>query len=76
MAAPSVVTIQPQYGIAVPAASRSMWQTGLMDCCTDCSVCECLRRSGLSAVGSDVLRPVPRPLGALFSPLPLGSVVR
>jgi len=75
MAVPSVVTIQPQYGMAVPAASRNMWQTGLMDCCTDCSVCECLRWSCLSAVGSDVLWSVPCPLGTLFLPLPLGLVV-
>lgn len=42
MAAPTVVTIQPQYGGAMSSVSRCTWQTGLMDCCTDCSVCECL----------------------------------
>ncbi|KAM6402395.1 placenta-specific gene 8 protein isoform 1-T1 [Pluvialis apricaria] len=41
MATPSVVTIQPQYVMAVPTVSRNMWQTGLMDCCTDCGVCCC-----------------------------------
>lgn len=75
MATPSVVTIQPQYAITVPTVSRNIWQTGLMDCCTDCGVCECLGWSPLSAICSDVLWLVPRPLGTLFSPLPLGSVV-
>uniref|UniRef100_A0A8C0BIC3 Placenta associated 8 n=1 Tax=Buteo japonicus TaxID=224669 RepID=A0A8C0BIC3_9AVES len=41
MATPSVVTVQPQFGMAVPVVSSSMWQTGLMDCCSDCSVCCC-----------------------------------
>lgn len=76
MAVPSVVTVQPQYNMVVPAVSRSMWQTGLMDCCTDCSVCECLGQSRLSAVSSDVLWSVPHPLGTVSSPLWLGSVVR
>ncbi|XP_027580885.1 placenta-specific gene 8 protein-like isoform X2 [Pipra filicauda] len=39
MASQTIVTIQPQYGR--PAASRCIWQTGLMDCCSDCSVCCC-----------------------------------
>lgn len=42
MAAPTVVTIQPQFGGATSSVSRCIWQTGLMDCCTDCGVCECL----------------------------------
>ncbi|XP_032043176.1 placenta-specific gene 8 protein-like [Aythya fuligula] len=41
MAAPTVVTLQPQYVVAGPNVSRAMWQTGLMDCCTDCGVCCC-----------------------------------
>ncbi|XP_017675566.1 PREDICTED: placenta-specific gene 8 protein [Lepidothrix coronata] len=39
MASQTIVTIQPQYGM--PAASRCIWQTGLMDCCSDCGVCCC-----------------------------------
>ncbi|XP_074677617.1 placenta-specific gene 8 protein-like isoform X4 [Strix aluco] len=39
MAVTTVVTVQPQHGMA--AASRNMWQTGLMDCCSDCGVCCC-----------------------------------
>ncbi|XP_067413449.1 placenta-specific gene 8 protein [Emydura macquarii macquarii] len=34
-----VVFLQPQF--SVPAAQNSAWQTGLMDCCTDCGVCLC-----------------------------------
>lgn len=75
MAVPPVVTVQPQYAMVVPSVSRSMWQTGLMDCCTDCSVCECLGWSRLSAVGSDVLWSVPPYVRTLPLPLPLGSVV-
>ncbi|XP_048161214.1 placenta-specific gene 8 protein-like isoform X1 [Corvus hawaiiensis] len=41
MAAPTVVTIQPQFGGAMSSVSRCMWQTSLMDCCTDCGVCCC-----------------------------------
>ncbi|XP_068868880.1 placenta-specific gene 8 protein-like isoform X1 [Aphelocoma coerulescens] len=41
MAAPTVVTIQPQFGGAVSSVSRCTWQTSLMDCCTDCGVCCC-----------------------------------
>ncbi|KAM9193164.1 placenta-specific gene 8 protein-like [Mergus octosetaceus] len=41
MAAPTVVTLQPQYVVTGPNVSRAMWQTGLMDCCTDCGVCCC-----------------------------------
>ncbi|XP_026712596.1 placenta-specific gene 8 protein-like [Athene cunicularia] len=39
MAVTTVVTVQPQGGVA--SASRNMWQTGLMDCCSDCGVCCC-----------------------------------
>lgn len=66
MATPSVVTIQPQFGMAVPVVSSSMWQTGLMDCCSDCSVCECLGWSRVSAVSSDMLRSIPCPLWDTF----------
>ncbi|XP_018782489.1 placenta-specific gene 8 protein isoform X1 [Serinus canaria] len=41
MAVPAVVTIQPQYGGAMSSVSRCTWQTGLMDCCSDCGVCCC-----------------------------------
>ncbi|KAM3671946.1 placenta-specific gene 8 protein-like isoform X1 [Ammospiza nelsoni] len=41
MAAPTVVTIQPQFGGAMSSVSRCTWQTGLMDCCSDCGVCCC-----------------------------------
>ncbi|XP_005044777.1 PREDICTED: placenta-specific gene 8 protein-like isoform X3 [Ficedula albicollis] len=41
MAAQTVVTIQPQYGGPVSSVSRCTWQTGLMDCCSDCGVCCC-----------------------------------
>lgn len=51
MAAPTVVTLQPQYVVAGPNMSRAMWQTGLMDCCTDCGVCECRRGQGPLAGG-------------------------
>ncbi|KAL9852553.1 placenta-specific gene 8 protein isoform 3-T3 [Geothlypis trichas] len=38
---PTVVTIQPQFGAAMSPVSRCTWQTGLMDCCSDCGVCCC-----------------------------------
>ncbi|XP_068797579.1 placenta-specific gene 8 protein isoform X6 [Struthio camelus] len=41
MASLPVVTTQPQYGVPVSSISRNTWQTGLMDCCTDCGVCLC-----------------------------------
>ncbi|XP_025947439.1 placenta-specific gene 8 protein-like isoform X2 [Apteryx rowi] len=41
MASPPVVTTQPQYSMPVSSISINMWQTGLMDCCTDCGVCFC-----------------------------------
>uniref|UniRef100_A0A8C3M8Y7 Placenta associated 8 n=1 Tax=Geospiza parvula TaxID=87175 RepID=A0A8C3M8Y7_GEOPR len=41
MAVPTVVTIQPQFGGAMSSVSRCTWQTGLMDCCSDCGVCCC-----------------------------------
>lgn len=40
MAVPTVVTLQPQ-AVAVVTNAKPMWQTGLMDCCTDWSVCCC-----------------------------------
>ncbi|XP_068536716.1 placenta-specific gene 8 protein isoform X1 [Anas acuta] len=39
MASRHVVTTQP-WGSA-PAPQRSEWQTGLLDCCSDCGVCIC-----------------------------------
>ncbi|OXB55235.1 hypothetical protein ASZ78_001069 [Callipepla squamata] len=36
MSIPTVVTLQPQ---AVAVATKPKWQTGLMDCFTDWSVC-------------------------------------
>ncbi|XP_062431114.1 placenta-specific gene 8 protein-like isoform X2 [Rhea pennata] len=41
MATIPVVTTQPQYVVPVSSVSRNTWQTGLMDCCTDCGVCLC-----------------------------------
>ncbi|KAL2304761.1 hypothetical protein Nmel_006716 [Mimus melanotis] len=38
MASQPVVTVQPQFSVAQQPAH---WQTGLMDCCTDCGVCLC-----------------------------------
>ncbi|XP_059578224.1 placenta-specific gene 8 protein [Alligator mississippiensis] len=40
MANSHAVTIQPQFTV-VTSTSRSNWQTGLLDCCSDCSVCLC-----------------------------------
>lgn len=63
MAAPTVVTIQPQFGGATSSVSRCIWQTGLMDCCTDCGVCECL--------GHAFLAPAARLGGATVQPCSL-----
>ncbi|XP_027637023.2 placenta-specific gene 8 protein-like isoform X1 [Falco peregrinus] len=38
MASHHVVTVQPQILVA-PQAGK--WQTGLLDCCSDCGVCIC-----------------------------------
>ncbi|NWU34094.1 PLAC8 protein, partial [Hylia prasina] len=38
MASQSVITVQPQFTVA---QQRGEWQTGLMDCCSDCCVCLC-----------------------------------
>ncbi|XP_025900455.1 placenta-specific gene 8 protein-like isoform X1 [Nothoprocta perdicaria] len=35
-----VITTQPQYDM-ISTMPRNKWQTGLMDCCTDCGVCLC-----------------------------------
>uniref|UniRef100_A0A669PU06 Placenta associated 8 n=1 Tax=Phasianus colchicus TaxID=9054 RepID=A0A669PU06_PHACC len=40
MAVPTVVTLQPQ-AVAMATNAKPMWQTGLMDCFTDWSVCCC-----------------------------------
>ncbi|XP_042668615.1 placenta-specific gene 8 protein isoform X3 [Centrocercus urophasianus] len=40
MAVPTVVTLQPQ-AMARTTSASPMWQTGLMDCFTDWSVCCC-----------------------------------
>ncbi|XP_065261682.1 placenta-specific gene 8 protein [Emys orbicularis] len=39
MASPSVIIVQPQLTVA--NAPSNAWQTGLMDCCSDCGVCLC-----------------------------------
>ncbi|XP_013046110.2 placenta-specific gene 8 protein-like isoform X2 [Anser cygnoides] len=39
MASHHVVTTQPLGSMAAP--QRNDWQTGLMDCCSDCGVCIC-----------------------------------
>ncbi|XP_035181754.1 placenta-specific gene 8 protein-like [Oxyura jamaicensis] len=39
MASRHVVTTQPWGSAAAP--QRSEWQTGLLDCCSDCGVCIC-----------------------------------
>ncbi|NXO76188.1 PLAC8 protein, partial [Sitta europaea] len=36
MASQTVVTVQPQFSTA-----QQQWQTGVMDCCSDCGVCLC-----------------------------------
>ncbi|XP_062458760.1 placenta-specific gene 8 protein-like isoform X1 [Pezoporus occidentalis] len=38
MASQQVITVQPQCSMA-PRAGE--WQSGLMDCCSDCNVCLC-----------------------------------
>ncbi|KAF4805017.1 ATP-binding cassette sub-family G member 2 [Turdus rufiventris] len=38
MAAQPVITVQPQFSVA---QQPGHWQTGLMDCCSDCGVCLC-----------------------------------
>ncbi|XP_048797769.1 placenta-specific gene 8 protein-like [Lagopus muta] len=40
MAVPTVVTLQPQ-AMARTTSASPIWQTGLMDCFTDWSVCCC-----------------------------------
>ncbi|NXC99510.1 PLAC8 protein, partial [Certhia brachydactyla] len=34
----TVITIQPQFSAA---QQPGQWKTGLLDCCSDCSVCLC-----------------------------------
>ncbi|NXS85567.1 PLAC8 protein, partial [Erpornis zantholeuca] len=38
MASQGVITVQPQFSVA---QQPGHWQTGLMDCCSDCGVCLC-----------------------------------
>ncbi|NXS13229.1 PLAC8 protein, partial [Neodrepanis coruscans] len=38
MASPTVIVTQPQFAVV---QQPSEWQTGLLDCCSDCSVCLC-----------------------------------
>ncbi|NWI93761.1 PLAC8 protein, partial [Pitta sordida] len=38
MAYPNVIVTQPQFSVA---QQKGEWQTGLMDCCSDCGVCLC-----------------------------------
>ncbi|NXX65885.1 PLAC8 protein, partial [Spizella passerina] len=38
MASQTVITVQPQFS-AVQQPGE--WQTGLLDCCSDCGVCLC-----------------------------------
>ncbi|XP_057225211.1 placenta-specific gene 8 protein-like [Malurus melanocephalus] len=38
MASQPVITVQPQFTVA---PQQGQWQTGLMDCCSDCGVCLC-----------------------------------
>ncbi|NXC07760.1 PLAC8 protein, partial [Orthonyx spaldingii] len=38
MASQTVITVQPQFSVAQQPGE---WQTGLMDCCSDCGVCLC-----------------------------------
>ncbi|XP_051470872.1 placenta-specific gene 8 protein-like [Apus apus] len=38
MASHHVITVQPQFSTAPPVGQ---WQTGLMDCCSDCGICLC-----------------------------------
>uniref|UniRef100_A0A674I8K1 Placenta associated 8 n=1 Tax=Terrapene triunguis TaxID=2587831 RepID=A0A674I8K1_9SAUR len=39
MNAQPVVFVQPQFSVATTQSNA--WQTGLMDCCSDCGVCLC-----------------------------------
>ncbi|NWI53399.1 PLAC8 protein, partial [Calyptomena viridis] len=38
MASPNVIVTQPQFTMVQQPGE---WQTGLMDCCSDCGVCLC-----------------------------------
>ncbi|NXI79365.1 PLAC8 protein, partial [Rhipidura dahli] len=38
MASQNVITAQPQFSAV---QQRGEWQTGLLDCCSDCGVCLC-----------------------------------
>ncbi|NXK66905.1 PLAC8 protein, partial [Sylvietta virens] len=38
MASQTVITVQPQFSVAQQPGE---WQTGLLDCCSDCGVCLC-----------------------------------
>ncbi|XP_009873356.1 PREDICTED: placenta-specific gene 8 protein-like [Apaloderma vittatum] len=35
---PQVITVQPQF---LTTQQAGEWQTGLLDCCSDCGVCIC-----------------------------------
>ncbi|XP_057880923.1 placenta-specific gene 8 protein-like [Melospiza georgiana] len=39
MASQTVITVQPQFSAAQQPVGE--WQTGLLDCCSDCGVCLC-----------------------------------
>ncbi|NWW32648.1 PLAC8 protein, partial [Panurus biarmicus] len=38
MASQTVITVQPQF---LATRQSGEWQTGLLDCCSDCGVCIC-----------------------------------
>ncbi|NWV52929.1 PLAC8 protein, partial [Daphoenositta chrysoptera] len=38
MASQNVITVQPQFSAV---QQQGEWQTGLLDCCSDCGVCLC-----------------------------------
>ncbi|NXO21102.1 PLAC8 protein, partial [Cisticola juncidis] len=38
MASQTVITVQPQFSVAQQPGE---WQTGMLDCCSDCGVCLC-----------------------------------